>query len=76
MGNAATTQRTLPGPSGCQSWEVRSTSVGTRSRSSSPVVATIARRGRFESLSNRELQLEPSVTTRPEDPIVVRPVAR
>ena len=40
------------------------------------VVATVAQRYRFELLSDRELTLKPSVTTRPEKPIIVRPTAR
>ncbi|WP_336339435.1 cytochrome P450 [Haloarcula brevis] len=40
------------------------------------VVATIAQRYRFELLSNRELTLKPSVTTKAEDPIIVKPTVR
>lgn len=40
------------------------------------VVATIAQQYRLELLSDRELTLKPSVTTRSKDPILVRPVPR
>jgi cytochrome P450 len=40
------------------------------------VVARIAQQYRFELLSKRELTLKPSVTTRPEDPVLVRPTPR
>lgn len=40
------------------------------------VVATIIQQYRFELLSSRELTLKPSVTTRPSEPILVRPTPR